>query len=72
MIREGIAETFSYYAFPREHRIRTNNMLERLLREIKRRTRVVGCFPDGHYARAKAVPPAASLSICGVFIHARP
>ncbi len=52
MIREGIAETFSYYAFPREHRIRirTNNMLERLLREIKRRTRVVGCFPDGQSA----------------------
>jgi transposase-like protein len=45
-------ETFAYYAFPEEHwrRIRTNNPLERLLREIKRRTRVVGAFPDGQSA----------------------
>ncbi len=42
-------ETLSYYAFPEEHwrRIRTNNPLERLMREIRRRTRVVGAFPDG-------------------------
>jgi putative transposase len=40
-------ETLSYYGFPEEHwrRIRTNNPLERVLREIKRRTRVVGAFP---------------------------
>jgi putative transposase len=52
MIREGVAETFAYYAYPREHRvrIRTNNMLERMLREIRRRTRVVGAFPDGQSA----------------------
>lgn len=52
MVREGIAETLSYYYFPREHwiRIRTNNMLERVMREIRRRTRVVGCFPDGNSA----------------------
>jgi len=51
-VREGIGETLSYYYFPREHwrRIRTNNMLERLMREIRRRTRVVGCFPDGNSA----------------------
>ena len=51
-VREGVAETLSYMAFPREHwtRIRTNNMLERIMREIRRRTRVVGNFPDGKSA----------------------
>jgi putative transposase len=51
-LKSGIHETFSYFAFPREHwiRIRTNNMLERVMREIRRRTRVVGNFPDGNSA----------------------
>ena len=37
---------------PAKHwrKIRTNNALERLLREIRRRTRVVGVFPDGESA----------------------
>jgi putative transposase len=49
IVREGVAETLSYMAFPREHwrSLRTNNMLERIMREIRRRTRVVGNFPDG-------------------------
>jgi putative transposase len=52
IVREGAEETLSYYAFPAEHwrQIRTNNPLERLMREIRRRTRVVGCFPDGKSA----------------------
>jgi transposase-like protein len=52
VVRSGIDETLSYMAFPREHwtRIRTNNMLERIMREIRRRTRVVGNFPDGQSA----------------------
>lgn len=51
-VREGAAETFGYYHFPREHwrQIRTNNPLERIMREIRRRSRVVGCFPDGNSA----------------------
>lgn len=52
IVRAGAEETLSYMAFPREHwtRIRTNNVLERIMREIRRRTRVVGNFPDGNSA----------------------
>ena len=51
-VRGGIGETLTYMSFPREHwtRIRTNNVLERIMREIRRRTRVVGNFPDGNAA----------------------
>ena len=45
-------ETLTYFAFPSNHwrQIKTNNPLERIIREIRRRTRVVGAFPDGHSA----------------------
>lgn len=53
-LREGIGESTTYLLddYPVEHRrrIRTNNMIERLNREIRRRTRVVGSFPDGRSA----------------------
>ena len=51
-IAATVGETLTYHAFPSPHwhRIRTNNALERLLREIRRRTRVVGVFPDGESA----------------------
>jgi transposase-like protein len=51
-VRNSIGETLTYYRFPRTHwrRIRTNNPLERIMREIRRRTRVVGAFPDGNSA----------------------
>lgn len=52
VVRAGYAETLTYTGFPREHwaRIRTNNAIERLSREVRRRTRVVGTFPDGKSA----------------------
>ena len=51
-VETGIEETLTYMNFPREHwiKIRTNNGLERIMREIRRRTKVVGCLPDGKSA----------------------
>ena len=51
-VEAGVEETLTYCGFPSEHwtRIRTNHVMERLNREIRRRTRVVGCFPDGNSA----------------------
>ncbi len=51
-VRSAIQETLTYYAFPAAHwrKICTNNPLERIMKEIRRRTRVVGAFPDGHSA----------------------
>jgi len=51
-LRMGVEETLNYMSYPREHwtRLRSNNMLERIMKEIRRRTRVIGAFPDGHSA----------------------
>jgi len=51
-VEDGIEETLTYMDFPSQHwtRIRTNNTIERLNREIKRRTRAIGAFPDGQSA----------------------
>jgi len=52
LVSSSAEETLRYMFFPQEHwtRIRTNNPLERIMREIRRRTRVVGSFPDGKSA----------------------
>ena len=51
-VEKSVDETLSYMDFPFEHwsRLRTNNGLERIMKEIRRRTRVVGSFPDGNSA----------------------
>ncbi len=51
-MRDGFAETLAYTEFPPERwsQIRTNDGIERINREIRRKTRVVGTFPDGNSA----------------------
>ena len=47
-LEENVPEGLTFFSFPPEHhrRIRTDNMLERVNQEIKRRTRVVRIFPN--------------------------
>lgn len=48
-----IDETLSDDSFPNSHwlKIRTNGPLERIMKEIPLRSRVVGAFPDGQSGR---------------------
>ena len=52
LVETSIHETLAFYAYPSQHwiKLKTNNPLERLLKEARRRTKVVGAFPDGHSA----------------------
>lgn len=48
LLLEAVADILAYKSFPKEHwrRIHSTNLLERLNKELKRRTKVVGVFPD--------------------------
>ena len=52
LVESATPQTLSFYAYPSQHwiKLKTNNPLERLLKEARRRTKVVGAFPDGHSA----------------------
>ncbi len=60
----GIEDALSYLSYPGSHhtRIRTTNMLERLFEEVKRRTRVVGVFPNEKSASTLATEIALRSS----------
>jgi len=52
LVEHAIHETLTFFAYPPQHwlKLKTNNPMERLLKEVRRRTKVVGAFPDGHAA----------------------
>ena len=64
LVEKGSREDADLLRLPKRalRRIRTNNPLERILREIRRRTRVVGAFPDGQSALNLAAAGASFLT----------
>ena len=52
LVEGDIQETLTFFSYPPQHwiKLKTNNPMERLLKEARRRTKVVGAFPDGHSA----------------------
>ena len=52
LVENGMHETLTFFAYPPQRwiKLRTNNPMERLLKEARSRTKVVGAFPDGNSA----------------------
>ena len=61
---DNLPEGFTVFTFPADHwrRLRTSNVAERLNREIKRRTKVVGIFPN--VASCERLISAVLLETC--------
>ena len=78
LVEQAVHEALIYYAFPDIHwqKIRTNNPLERIMREIRRRTRIVGAFPDGqsclNLAAARLRYIAGKASLTKLYMNMRP
>ncbi len=55
-IEESIGETLAFYAVPDWHlrKVRTDSPLDRNLKEIRRRTKMVGGVPDGQHCLSLA------------------
>lgn len=70
-LRDGFAAATRYYDFPPAHwsRIRSNNGIERLNAEIKRRVRAVGAFPDRD--SAQRLITAVALEVTAVWSQRR-
>jgi transposase-like protein len=53
LVENAIHENFAFYAYPNHHwiKLKTINPMALLLKEARRRTKVVGAFPDGHSAQ---------------------